>query len=295
MGMPLIAVLTCLCACSAAAQEVIREGDMERLVIASGADPGAWHSAEATMTAGGKHTRVSPASLLFHVDVDHFAGEVQYPIGWPRTNMALREPWQRDWSGFDTLRISVYTETSREVLPPSPLGMNLYTPDRSSAYSRTLTELRKDEWVTIEVPLSQIARHENVTSIQLFISESNYQHGDVLDFYIDDISLWRHAVPTVTELVVQPSVIFADARHVVVSFRAAGISPEGEAEARATLVAEGTALLTTRRRVGRGPALLALALEGGALPEGSYKVRVQLADGAPEERPLRVVASPWEE
>lgn len=295
MHMPLAVLLTCLCAWSAAAQEVIREGDMERLVIASGADPAAWHSAEATMTASAEHTRDSPAALLFHVDVDHFAGEVQYPIGWPRTNMALREPWQRDWSGFDLLRISIYTETSREALPAAPMGVNLYTPDRASAYPRTLTELRKDEWVTIEIPLSQIARHENVTSIQLFISESNYHHGDVLDFYIDDISLWRHAVPTVTELVVQPAVIFADAGHVVVSFHAAGISPEGEAEARATLVADGTALLTTRRHVSRGPALLALALEGGALPEGDYTVRVQLADGAPRERPLRVVASPWAE
>lgn len=278
---------------SACAQEVIREGDMERLVLASGATAEAWHSAEATMTAGAERTRVSPEALVFRVEVDYFEGEPQYPIGWPRSNMPLREAWQRDWSAFDLLRISIYTETSREALPAAPMGLNLYTPDRASAYARTLTELGKDEWVTIEIPLSQIPRHDDVTTIQIFISEANYEHGDTLAFYIDDISLWRHAVPTVMDLVVAPAVMFADAGQVVVSFRAAGISAEAEVEARATLIADGAPVPAARRHVARGPVLIVMTLEGDALPEGHYTVRVQLADGEPQERPLRAVVSPW--
>ncbi len=275
------------------AQEVVREGTMDKLVIASGGDAKPWSVAEATLTSSPELVKTGSAALRFHVDVDYATGEKAYPIGWPRMTLTLGKPWQRDWSGFDFLRMWIHTATSREALPRSPLGMSLYTPDKNRGYSRTLTELKPGEWVKLEIPLSQIARHENVTGIQFHIAEANYRDHDVLDFTIDDICLLRYAQPTLGDFTVNPAVMFADTGHLAAAFYVLGLKPGEEVEAEAALVAEGKALLSTRRRVTRGPQSLALTLAGSALPPGEYAMRVRLGAAPPQERAVRVVTSPW--
>lgn len=280
---------------AALAQEIVREGNMEKLVIASGEDAGAWGCAEATMTSTTERTKTGTAVLHFHIDVDHHAGEKAYPIGWPRTNRPFSEDWQRDWSAFDFVRLWVHADTSREKLPSSPVGLILYTPDKARAYHRALSEVRKGEWVKIEVPISRIPRHENVTRVQFFVSESNYKDHDVVDFYIDDICLLRYAEPHLSEVALRPSVAFADAASFVVTFRASGIPKDKKVQATASLVAEGQDLLHVRQEVVRGANELALNLRGSKVPAGYYKVRVALEGGDAQELDLRVVDSPWTE
>jgi len=290
--MMLLAALA-LCCC-AFAQDLVREGNMEKLVIASGADAEAWGVAEATMTSTAERAKTGQAALQFHIDVNHHAGEKAYPVGWPRTNRPFDEEWQRDWSDYDFLRLWIYADTSREKLPSAPLGLILYTPDKASAYHRSLTEVQKGEWVEIVIPVSKIARHENVTRVQFFISESSYTDHDVVDFYVDDMCLLRYAEPHLSQVVLQPSVVYADTGRLAVSFRASGI-PQGErVRAKATVVGDGRKLVSAETLVGRGPGELVMGLAGRAA-EGRYKVLVDLAGGTAQEFDLRVIESPWAE
>ena len=274
------------------AQVPIREGAMEKLVIAPGTNPDAWVAAEATMASSVEMARTGEAALHFHIDVDHYAGEVNYPIGWPRAFIALGEPWQQNWADYDSLRLWVYTDTSRDSLPSAPLGMIIHAPDKAHSFNYTMGELVKGEWVSIEIPLTRIPNPSEVTRIQFFISESNYRHGDVVDFYIDDICLLRHAAAHVSDLAVRPRVAYSDLSAVMVVFRALGIRAEARTPATLTLNSDGNQLVRSDVEVSRGTNSIALPL-GEGLAEGTYEVLVKLADTEPVTTPLRLVGSPW--
>lgn len=292
-ALPLLVALTCLMV-PALAQTPVRAGDMDKLVLSAGAEAAKWNVAEATMAPATEPTLDGTEVHHFHIDVDHHAGEAAYPIGWPRTNLPLTEPWQRDWSGYDFFRFSVYAQTSAEKLPTTPLGMLLHIPDRANQFNMNLLELVKDQWVEVTVPISRIARHEDVRLIQFFISESNYADGDVLDFYISDLCLLRYATPHLSEVAVKPSVAYADALYVVVGLRALGIAEGQTARATVGLLDGERQVATTQTEVGRGPAELPLNLRAHDLAPGTYTVRIALDGGEPQDYRLRVVPSPWE-
>ena len=288
----ILCLAVALC-CTAAAQTPVRVGDKEFLTILRGEDADQWSEAEATMGPDTKRLQTGKASHHFHIDVDFNAGEEAYPIGWPRTNVALKQGWQKDWSGYDCLRLVIYADTSRDRLPDAPLGLVLHTPDRARAYHGTLGQVSKGRWVTIDLPLSGIPDHDEVNLLQFFISESNYRDHDVVDFYIEDIALWRYAVPSALETALRPSIAFSDAASFLVAFRASGL-PEGKAiQGTASLLAEGKVLLRTAREVVRGRNVIVVDLGGGAMPPGDYQVRLQLAGGQAQDFTYRIIESPW--
>lgn len=277
---------------SAWAQETVREGDMEKLVLAAGTHPEVWSVAEATMASSPEMKKTGEASLHFHIDVDYFAGEVKYPIGWPRASVPLDQPWQQDWSAFDTLRLWVHADTSRDALPSTPLGMIIYTPDKAHAFNYNMGELRKGEWVNIEVPLTRIANHDTVTRIQFAISESNYRHGDVLDFHIDDICLLRYAEPHLSDCRVLPRVGYSDLRTVKLAFRALGIPGDRETPATISLRSGGDELASLKVGVSRGTNTVPFELREG-LSDGLYEIVVQVGTAPPAAVQIRLVSSPW--
>ncbi|HCU36132.1 MAG TPA: hypothetical protein DGT21_12000 [Armatimonadetes bacterium] len=274
------------------AQEPVREGEMEKLVLAAGARPEVWSVAEATMASSPEMRKTGEASLHFHIDVDYFAGEAKYPIGWPRASVPFDQPWQQDWSAFDTLRLWVHSDTSRDALPSTPLGMIIYTPDKAHSFNYNMGELRKGEWVRIEIPLTRIANHDQVTRIQFAISESDYRHGDVLDFHIDDICLLRYAEPHLSDCRALPRVGYSDLRTVKVAFRALGIPGDGETPATLSLKSGGDQLASLQVGVSRGTNTVPFELREG-LSDGVYEIVVQVGTAPPAAVQIRLVSSPW--
>lgn len=277
------------------AQQIVREGAMEKLVLDGGEDVSAWAIAEATVMADGSHVKQGAAAMRFAVPVDHYAGQPDYPIGWPRTYRDFNEPWEQDWSEFEFFSVWIYCSTSREALPREPLGLILYAPDKPRAYNRTLTELKKDEWVHIVIPLTEIARHDNVTRIQFYISESRYRHGDTLDFYVDDIALTRYAAPTIDAFSVGQGAIWADARWLPATFRMLGLKPEQQCAVEFQVRRGQRVTARATRSVGAGEQRVWIDLGTRPLPPGSCEVSARLK-GTQEwvRAPVRVVTSPWE-
>ena len=279
----------------ASAQMIVREGPMEKLVLDGGEDVSPWGVAEATVTADAAHVKQGETAMHLAIPVDHYAGQPDYPIGWPRTYRDFREPWQQDWSSFEFFSFCIYCATSREALPSEPLGLILYTPDKVRAYNRTLTELKKDEWVHVVIPLNQVPRHESVTRIQFYISESRYSHGDTLDIYVDDIALTRYAEPTIDAFAVGQKAIWSDARWLPATFRMLGLQAGDEAVVEFQVRRGRRVAARATRSVAQGTQRAWIDLGPRALPAGSCEVAARLK-GARDwvTAPVRVVASPWE-
>jgi hypothetical protein len=290
----ILAPLAWVCT-SALAQTPIRDGPFQKLVLDGFEDTQAWGPAEATVEPDREHVRGGTSALHLGIDVNWETGEKAYPIGWPRTQRSLGERWQQDWTAYDFLHFWVYTTTSRDALPDDPLGLILYTPDKPRAYSRTLSELRKDAWVEIRIPVEAIPRPSQVTFIQFFISESNYRHGDRVDFYISDLALLRYAEPTLDTLRVGQKVMYADARYLPVHVRTFGIPPRARTPLWITVLRAGKAITRASQEVGRGEGMLWIDLGAKPAAPGECEVRARLKEStAPAKADVfRVVASPW--
>ena len=177
-----------------------------------------------------------------------------------------------DWAAWDFLRCWIYVETSRNALPLEPIGLGLHTPDRANAYNRTLGELRKDQWIEIRLPISQIARAQDVRQIQFHVAESNYKHGDRVDFYLNDLALVRYAEPTLFNLTAENSVLFSDAAHLPVRFELLGVKPSSQAHVICELRRDGRVVASASVELSRGLQRVVLDLTDRKLSPGTYEV-----------------------
>jgi len=270
------------------------EPPMERQVLLDPESSPRWTVAESSVETLVVRTRTGEPVLHWHITVDHFTGEPKYPIGWPRANCALRDAAARDWSEWDYFQFWVYADTTRDALPREPVGLTLYTPDKSSAYHRPLTELQNGQWVQVRIPLSQVPRHHDVRLMQFHISESQYRHQDRLDLYFDEIALARYAQPTLLEFAPEGDVMYADEKQLALRFNLAGIRSGERADVVCELRKDKAAVARTAVQAVRGPQRLTFDLSRVKPAAGEYEVVARAAGGAEAASRVRLVESPWQ-
>jgi hypothetical protein len=289
--MPTLLLAACGCAQEQPAQP---EPRMDKRLIADEETGEGWTSAEATMTAARAPAREG-SSLHFHIGVDHTTGEPNYPIGWPRTYYNNPED-RRDWSQWDFLDFWLYTETSREALPGTPLGLILRCPDRAGSWDTTLTQAAKNEWVHFRFPLADIPNISNCAALQFFISESNYNDKDVLDFYVDELALLRYAEPTIVNLRPLQAVVFGDEPGIRVEVDTSGMKGGERRTIELHLKRDDQESATLATEVAQGRQTLLLSFGGDRLDPGQYTLEAALEGSSRlTTSPIRVVTSPWEE
>lgn len=282
----LLLLVACWSACAQPA-----EPPMDALSLADGEDASAWRVWEATIEPDATHAR-SGRALRFHVDVNHETGEVGHPIGWPRTNTPVAEDL-RDWTQWDFVDFWVYADSSRESLPPAALGFIVRSPNRENSFSVNLEGLRKGEWAHYRFPTANLPNPGDCTGVQFFITEANYAHGDVVDFWIDDLVLLRYAEPTVISADALSRLHYADAPVLRVQVELTGLEEGETAEVLTRLVRGNATLWEGSARL--GPGLHTIPLEFSGAPAGAYELQTQISGS---ERvvtaPVRVLSSPWE-
>ncbi|MCX6910781.1 MAG: hypothetical protein NTY01_22440 [Verrucomicrobia bacterium] len=267
---------------------------MEKQLLFGGASAKGWSPAESTVEVSTARVKVNATALHWHVTVDYYAGEAQYPIGWPRFGRALPEGSQRDWSAWDYLHMWIYMTASRPTLPKEPVGMGIQAPAKGSGLSMVLTELKLGEWVEINIPISKIPQPGDVRNIQFNIAEANYKHADQLDLFIDDLALLRYAQPTILDFAAETAVMFAGERVLPVKLKLAGIQPGQRAELTCELRRDGQTVAQATASAERGPQRLALDLGGKKLPPGNYELAARVAGNPqPVTAKVRIVESPW--
>ncbi len=272
------------------------EPPLARLRLFAPAELRQWSTAESRVAVAAADTGEAAGALHWSVVVDHTTGEPKYPIGWPRVNRSLPAGPQRDWSDWDYLECRVLVRTNRESLPSIPAGLGLHTPDRAGAYQRTLAELQAGAWVHVRIPIASIPRHHEVRQIQFHIAESNYRHGDRLDFYFRDLALVRHTMPTLLAFTAENTVAFTEASSVTLRLNVAGID-RGHAATLAGRLAQRDRVLARREfRVHRGLTTVPFPLGTGPFSEGDYDLSLQFGEGdVVYVLPFRLVDSPWKD
>ena len=157
--------------------------------------PERWVLAECTLSSVLAEEDSQPL-LHLHIPVDHKAGEVKYPIGWPRITLSTRMD-ESQWYNYDSLSFAIYTQVSRPEMSNIPISLAMYC--GSQSYLENISA-KHGEWLEITIPLDKLPAPRIVTGLRFNIAESNYQHLDVLDFKIGKFRLQRNANCEVSEL-----------------------------------------------------------------------------------------------
>lgn len=289
-GATLVLLLLAVPPGTADAQRLIREGRIERLLLVDGEALEGWAVTEGTLEPSSARSR-SGRALLFHVPVDWHAGEVQYPIGWPRCWLKI-PPEAQDWTGWERLRFWMCADTSRNELPNVPVTLLITTTGPRSNWSRDLA-LRKGEPVELVFALDDIPDRDQVREIKFSIAESRYKDGDRVDFYLDDLELMRFVEPTVVGLEPLARVGFADDPALPVMVEVLGLPPDEKADISLALMKGDTAVATTTAEVPAGRTRMSLRMPPG-LAAGDYRLVVLGQDTGELGADLRLLDSPWQ-
>ena len=274
--------------------ELAARGPLEKRALFTPEEVKEWPGEECTTDASTAHVKDAANSLHWHVPVDYTAGEKKYPVGWPRFGRALKAGPQRDWSDWDYVHGWIFVETSRASLPREPAGIGINAAGDHADYHRALTELKQGAWAELLIPVSQLARPDDVRRLQFHISESNYDHGDTIDFYISDLALLRYAQPALLEFSPDSTVMYADATHLSVQARLAGVKPGDTCALRCERRRAQQVVASLATQAVRGAQRLTLDLGRTALLPGDYELRATVAaNPKPVTAKLRLVESPW--
>ncbi len=291
--------------CRTLPQEVPRgkgmsEANKERLVIDDMADVSDWTNGspeETKLSSSGKHPRDGRPALLFANVVDYTKGEKNYPIGWPRTYKDMAKIQMSEWSAYDFFECWIYTETSRDDLPTSPLNLGFTHTGHKRSTNFALKEIKKDGWAHIVIPIPKLQDARDVLSIRFNISESSYKHQDRVDFYISDMALTRFVEPAIAAVSLDRNIAYSNDRHITATYSLVGHKGMDEASAEITIQrgSEPPSARTAGKASRKGDILLDIAQP---LDPGMYRVMLSLRDptGAlldRKENTLRIVSGPF--
>ena len=258
----------------------ITEANQERFVLDDMQDVSDWYNGspdETTISPSGKHSKEGGKSLLFANLVDHTKGEKNYPIGWPRTGKNLDKLKLTDFSPYDWFECWIYTETGRESLPGQPLGVGFYHSGSKRSTSIRIDDLAKDRWVKVAVPITRLDAPADVQRVQFNIAESNYKHGDRVDFYIGRMVLVRYVEPAVLQLAVDRKVLYSSDREITALYRLAGYKGMDNVKVEFSIGPAGEKPVAMSRGKSVRAGELPLAIKK-TLDAGTYTARLDLRD-----------------
>ena len=144
---------------------------------------------EISFSLSDKHVKEGKRSLHLHVEIDHEHAEevkkAKYPMGWPSVTKVY-EPGT-DLSEYDFLEFDVYFESERGRDPDFAMNIIVKDGERKGIYSAPFIDLRDRQWAHEKLCIRQVATAKDFAWLHFFLSESCYDHGDVIDFYIDNL------------------------------------------------------------------------------------------------------------
>lgn len=258
------------------------DANKERLALDDMVDVTDWYNGspeETEISSSDKHADAPGRALRFANVVDHTKGEKNYPIGWPRTGKDMaRSGITSDWSEWDFFECRIYAETSRERLPGAPLSVGFYHTGPKRSTSFPLNDVEKDRWTQIVIPISELIAPADVQRVQFNISESSYQHGDRVDFYIADVALTRFVHPVIAELALDRRLLYSADRQITARYTLMGRKGLEEVTVEVEIGRDGRPAAKARGKASRHGEL-PLRLTAPVAP-GSYSATLRLRDSA---------------
>ncbi len=258
------------------------------------ANRNSWSPAEAEMKSA-EPVDGHPA-FTFHVPIDHFGGEEKYPIGWPRTY--FNNPASINWKEYDSFQFKVFTKSNRESIPRRSVPLAFRGVESGKSYELALGKdnISLNEWKTITIPTTKFEKILPLRAIGLYVCESDFNHGDTLDFTIGGLKVIRSSSVKLTSL--KCDGIRYDKTPVLnVSMTTEGSASEmGKGVPFAISDTKGNVLRLETLPVTRGTNNIAMDVSELRLTSGDYKLTA-FPDN-PEKRlevGFKIIDSPWEE
>ena len=184
----------------------------QTLPLAPLAVPQRWSPSESTVTLAGEKFSGQPV-LKWAVKVDHFSGERNYPVGWPRMYFQTfhRKPaLLSDWREWDHLEFDIrMTLADDPANKTCPLTLMIATP--ANRLALPLRKWHDGKLHSVKVPVDQLKMPQKITSFGFSIAESNYKHGAKLTVWAGNFRLTRSSECFVEELkLLSPAITAAD-------------------------------------------------------------------------------------
>lgn len=198
---------------------------VERRVIDDMEDVGDWHNytpEQSSISSSNRYVKQGGFSLEFANVIGRSEDKQKKSSVWPRTAKRLRKSESVDWTDYDYFECWVYATTSREALPEYPIAIVFYTLRPNISFDIELAQIGMGRWTKIRIPLAQIQFGGDVERIQFCLPSRNYDDGDRVNFYIDDIALVRYAHPVIKSLSARRRLVYVSERCLIADYSLVG-------------------------------------------------------------------------
>ncbi len=255
-------------------------------------NPKRWAPSESIVTLE-KELLAGKPVIKQHIVIDHFGGEEKYPIGWPRMYFVVKGD-EGKWQEYDLLQFEVRADVSRPSMKKIPLTLQI------GNLAKETFRMRVDpihgQWKTITIALADLPAPQQIIHFGFNISDSNYQHGEVLDFLFSGFKLTRSKLCRIDSLQVTGPAIFSDRGFLHLQIKVSGPAAEA-ARGVPFQIRQGDKILRQETLpVVRGLSTLEMDVTELRLSSGSY-ILTAFAEN-PELRQdaaFTVIQSPWED
>lgn len=144
---------------------------------------------ELTVGVSDKHVTEGKHSLNLHIEVDHNSSNTAEggsdPIGWP--SISKKYVPAISLEAYDFLEFDIFFESLSGRDPDDAISLIVRDSNGKTLYRTTLIDLRHGQWSHQKLCIRDIPFIDDFTRFNFFLSESSYEHGEILDFYIDNL------------------------------------------------------------------------------------------------------------
>jgi len=262
---------------------------VESRVLIDGRQLSGWEAVESTLT----QTSVEDEPvLLFRAEIDPGSTSPSRRGGRPHIQWSVPSD-QRDWRGWEQIRLRLLARSSAGSFPSRPLGITIRTGDPPVSSDRTVPALQMGEWQDLTFDLLDLSNPGAVGSVTLSLSRGRYPDKTTLEFAIARLELLRYSQPTLLALQPLVAVAFADARSLPMQVKVLGLPAGATTPVELRLMRGAEAVATWRAQAQEGEMQLTFPFPR-ALSPGDYTVS-GTAGGSTLSAPVKLVASPWQE
>jgi len=274
------------------------EGKTEVLRLDRLSDAEVWHPVEECKTRDseieyGKGGRV----FQLHFEVDHHGGEKAYPIGWPRAHCNLRTS-ERNWRGWDRFEFMIQARSSRAVLPDKALVLE-FGDERDELYILPIRFDKLDQWQRVPVPIATLIEKAphlkgGIPRLRFVLYESEYKHGDLVDFYVGCFRLTRSLLCEITTLEAATPVIYTGQPFIRLRLTVTGPPADVKRGVPFTIRSKKRVVRRETLPLGRGRQVYDCDISELELSLGDYELIVFEKDNRRRKTvSFRVVEGPW--
>ncbi|GEM_PF-2834821 len=224
-----------------------------------------------------------PDRLLVDIAIDHtLAGEGNYLCGWPRVRHAFNAE-ERDLTRFTSIDFDLEVSSDRDAQTDYnwPIAISFKTAKGQEMEFRFATTLEPQVKHHFSIPIARLTSFsiddlKNMGFMQIFINESDYNHGSHLNIQVLNPHFVGFMSPTILKADA-PAYISLPLPNFSLPVLVGGTAKDAECRIQAQLIDEnGTVLQECEAPVVQGSGVCGFNT-AGLLP-GEYAIRIRLLD-----------------